>query len=333
MHIEGVTSGECTAPFPLYRGLVETLLAAHERPGADANAVVAHVLATCAGYAYADATTVSTIMQRVGVPSNACVRISQTVDAMMIFSTAFVVQSSCGRVVVVAFRGTEPANIGSWLSDADVGDESSALSSETADGALRVHAGFHRNLCAVWLGVVENVALALEGRSLANPASHVSEPMQALYVTGHSLGGAMAQLFALSMISRRATAPIVPRLRAVYTFGQPMAVCRPVPSWAEQIGERMLTHVIASDLIPALPPATWGPFTHLGRTYRYDRGAWHRAQSHVEALKSLREIPKAMVAVLAPEKYRAARRSLAEHPPHYYIDAVRPEGMISEFGI
>ncbi len=333
MHIECVTSGECTAPFPLYRALVETLLGAHDPPGADADPVVAHVLATCAGYAYADATTLSTMMQRVGVESNACVRISQTVDAMMIFSTAFVVQSRCGRVVIVAFRGTEPANLGNWLADADVGGESSALSNETADGALRVHAGFHRNLRAVWLGVVETVALALAGRSVANPASHVSEPMQALYATGHSLGGAMAQLFALSMIGRRATAPIVPRLRAVYTFGQPMAVCRPVPSWAEQIGERMLTHVIASDLIPALPPATWGPFTHLGRTYRYDGGAWHRARSHVEPLKSLREIPKAMVAVLAPEKYRSARRSLAEHPPQYYIDALRPEGMISEFGI
>jgi hypothetical protein len=332
MNIERVTSGECSAPFPLYPALVETLFGAHDPP-ADADPVVAHVLATCAGYAYADATTLSTMTQRAGLESNACVRISQTVDAMMIFSTAFVVQSRCGRVVIVAFRGTEPANLGSWLGDADVGGESSALTNDSDGGGLRVHAGFHRNLRAVWLGVVENVALALAGRSVADPARHVSEPMQALYVTGHSLGGAMAQLFALSIIGRSNTASIAQRLRAVYTFGQPMAVCRPVPSWADALGGRMFTHVLASDLVPALPPATWGPFTHLGRTYRYDGGAWHRAQSHVAPLKSLREIPKAMVAVLAPEKYRSVRHSLAEHPPHYYIDALRPAGMISEFGI
>lgn len=334
MHIECVTSGECTAPFPLYRGLVGTLLDAHGPPIANADPVVAHVLATCAGYTYADATTLSTMMQRAGVESNACVRISQTVDAMMIFSTAFVVQSRCGRVVMVAFRGTEPANLGNWLADADVGGESSAITNDAANAGVRVHAGFHRNLRAVWLGVIESVAVALEGRSVADPASHVSEPMQALYVTGHSLGGAMAQLFALSIIGRSSTASIAQRLRAVYTFGQPMAVCRPVPSWAEQLGDRMFTHAIASDLIPSLPPASWGPFTHLGRAYHYAAGAWHHAQSHVEPLVSVREIPKAMAALFAREKNRASYRySLAEHRPQHYIDALRPPGMISEFGI
>ena len=334
MDIECVTSGECAAPFPLYHALVETLLGAHDAPGADVDRVVAHALATCAGYAYADATTLSTMMQRVGVESNACVRISQTVDAMMIFATAFVVQSRCGRVVIVAFRGTEPANLGNWLGDADVGSESSVLTNDAASEGLRVHAGFHRNLRAVWLGVVERVALASEGRSVADPASQVSEPMQALYVAGHSLGGAMAQLFALSIIGRRSTASIAPRLRAVYTFGQPMAVCRPVPSWAEPLGDRLFTHAIASDVVPALPPAAWGPFTHLGRAYRYADGAWHRAESHVEPLAGVRDMPKALMALLARDKHRASHRySLSQHPPHHYIDALRPAGMISEFGI
>ena len=334
MNIECVTSGQCTAPFPLYPTLVERLLSAHDRPGAGVDPIVAHVQAICAGYAYADATTLAMMMQRVGVESNTCVRISQTVDAMMIFATAFVVQSQCGRVVTVAFRGTEPANLGHWLADADVGGESSTIANEAASGGLRVHAGFHRNLRAVWLGVVQNVAVALAGRSVADPASPVSQPMQALYVTGHSLGGAMAQLFALSMIGRTSTAAIAQRLRAVYTFGQPMAVCSPVPSWAEPLCDRMFTHAIASDLVPALPPSPWGPFTHLGHAYRYDGGAWHRAESHVKPLASLREVPKAMVALFAQERSRASYRySLAEHQPQHYINALRPAGMISEFGI
>jgi hypothetical protein len=334
MQIECVTSGECAAPFPLYRGLVDTLLDAHVAAVDDADPVAAHVLATCAGYAYADAPTVSMMMQSLGIESNACARVSQTVDAMMIFSTAFVVQSRCGRLVFVAFRGTEPANLGNWLADADVGGESSALTNERAAEGLRVHAGFHRNLRAVWLGVIDRVAIALQGRSIADPGVHVGTPMQALYVAGHSLGGAMAQLFALSILGRGTTASIAERLRAVYTFGQPMAVCRPVPAWAEQLRDRMFIHVLASDLVPALPPAAWGPFTHLGRTYRHDRGAWRRAESHVEPIASVREIPKALLAALARDPSRASYRySLARHPPQHYIDALRPAGMTSEFGI
>ena len=334
MMIERVTSGECTAPFPLYRGLVDALLGAHDTPAADANHAIAHVLATCAGYAYADAATVSMMMLRAGLESNACVRISQTVDAMMIFSTAYVVQSQCGRVVVVCFRGTEPATLGNWLGDVDIGDQSSALMNEAAEGRLRVHAGFRRNLHATWLGVIDSVALAVAGKSLADGAAQVRHPMQALYVTGHSLGGAMAQLFALSIIGQRATAAIAQRLRAVYTFGQPMAVCHPVPAWAQQADDRMFRYVIASDLIPALPPAAWGPFAHLGHEYRCAGGVWQRAETHVAPLAALREIPKAMSALFAREKDRGSYRySLLEHRPQHYIDALRPPGMISEFGI
>jgi hypothetical protein len=137
MHIECVSSGECAAPFPLYRNLVDTLIAAHDRLTAGANATVAHVMATCAGYAYADAATMSTMMLRAGLESHRCVRISQVVDAMMIFATAYVVQSQCGRVVVVVFRGTEPANLGNWLADIDVGADSSSIRHDDVEGVLR----------------------------------------------------------------------------------------------------------------------------------------------------------------------------------------------------
>jgi hypothetical protein len=111
---------ECTAPFP-HAGS-STPCSRYDTPAADANHSVAHVLATCAGFAYADAVTVSTMMLRAGLESNACVRISQTVDAMMIFSTAYVVQSRCGRVVVSASRhGAGHAR--QLAGDADVGDQ------------------------------------------------------------------------------------------------------------------------------------------------------------------------------------------------------------------
>jgi hypothetical protein len=41
--------------------------------------MVAHVLGTCAGYAYSDTGTVATVMARIGLGDNACVRVAQTV--------------------------------------------------------------------------------------------------------------------------------------------------------------------------------------------------------------------------------------------------------------
>jgi hypothetical protein len=63
--------------------------------------------------------------------------------------------------------------------------------------------------------------------------------------------------------------PIADRLRAVYTFGQPMTVCTPLPDWTEAVGARLFRYVNTRDLIPALPAAAWGPFTHFGHEYRY----------------------------------------------------------------
>ena len=128
--------------------------------------MVAHVLGTCAGYAYSDADTVAMMMTRLGLDANACVRVAQTVDAMFIFSTAYLIQSRCGRVVILCYRGTEPATLGNWLGDAEVDFESSTLSLNDGAHAIKVHGGFHRNVRATWSTVLGELTLALrDGRS------------------------------------------------------------------------------------------------------------------------------------------------------------------------
>ena len=51
-----------TATFPVYQDLVDQLVAADEFPSDR----VAHVMATCAGYAYSDVETVAMMMAPVG---------------------------------------------------------------------------------------------------------------------------------------------------------------------------------------------------------------------------------------------------------------------------
>jgi hypothetical protein len=253
----------------VYGDLAETLVAAHVRFPRERDATVAHVLATCAGYAYADAETISTMMARLGLFGHGCVRISQVVDAMFVYSTAYLLQSRCGRVVIVCYRGTEPGELLNWLGNADVGPESSKLLVAEGLPGLQVHGGFHRNLRATWWPVLDELGAALAGKSLADRGESVPKPLEAIYVCGHSLGGAMALLFALKLAGDVHHRAVAECLRAVYTFGQPMAVLLPVPPTLEESQRNVFRHVLPEDPVPALPAGSWGPFVHLGQEYRW----------------------------------------------------------------
>ena len=329
MEIARVRAATVAHPFPVYDDPVASLLAAHGTSDSSRDVLVAHVLGTCAGYAYADADTLSTMMSRLGLGDNGCVRLSQTVDAMLIFSVAYLVQSRCGRLVLLCYRGTEPGNLGNWLGDIDASSEPMRLEVESVD----VHAGFHRNLRATRWAVLRELQHALEGRSLLDPGTRVDHPLEALYVTGHSLGGALAVLLALSIAGTDEYRALAEKLRAVYTFGQPMTLAEPVPELARIVGRRVYRHVTARDIIPALPPAASGAFAHVGNEYRYSGGEWRRAELPTAQLVELREIPRALVAAFSttrrPER---SRFTLAEHQPHCYIAALRPPDSLTEFG-
>jgi hypothetical protein len=271
----------------------------------------------------------ATMMTRLGLAENSCVRVAQTVDAMFIFSTAYLVQSRCGRVVILCYRGTEAGNLGNWLGDADATPEPMRVDG----GALTVHAGFHRNVRVTRHAVLNELHHALVGRSLLDPTVSVDHPLEALYLTGHSLGGAMAALFALSLLGDDEHRAVADRLRAVYTYGQPMALLEPLPELAHTVGRRVYRHVAARDIIPALPPARWGKFAHFGHEFRYADTEWRPSESPTVRLPSLREIPRALVAFFSTAKQGDSHRySMAEHAPHRYIAAVRPEGMVTEHG-
>ena len=320
MSIERLVGPRFQAPFPVYPDLPELLLRAHA--GSDErDATVAHVLATGAGYCYSDLATVAVIMSRLGMDECQCVRVAQAVDAMYIFSTACLVQSRCGRVVILSYRGTEPTNLTSWMGDFDV--ECETLRSTSLDPCeLQVHGGFHRNFRATRWEVERQLDLAADGRSLADPDRRLEHKLQALYVTGHSLGGAMAVLFALT--SAR------PELRATYTYGQPMVVHAPVAANVEAVGRRIFRHVLTRDPVPALPPASFGAFAHLGEEHQFDAGRWARAATPTKALKNVsRAVMSTVASGLTSSK---ARWSLGQHGPHRYLDALRPKDRVTEFG-
>src|SRR5512144_1183856 len=169
---------ECTAPgyqelrplrppttpnrFPVYEDLVDALATTTAHPNDEA----AYALSVGAGYAYGTADTVSTMMARMGLADNACRMVGLYVDPMYISSTAFLVQSSDGRVVILCYRGTEPVNFINWLTDADVHPDKIAIPFETPPGTFEVHGGFYRNVRATRSEVVTALQGAVEGQSI-----------------------------------------------------------------------------------------------------------------------------------------------------------------------
>jgi len=327
MNVERVSTTPPSSPFPIYENLVDSMLRAHAGVTDDRDAAVAHALAMCAGYAYADTKTFAMMMSRLGLEGH-CVRVTQVVDAMYIYSTAYLLQSRSGRVVILSYRGTEPGNIGNWLGDAEIGSDSMIFGREQ----LQVHSGFYRSVRATRLQVLDELQAAAEGKSLLDHQTRAEHPMEALYVTGHSLGGAMAVLFALSILDEKHRS-IVDRLRAIYTFGQPLVAADPLPRAAELIARRLFRHINAADIVPVLPAIPWGPLAHFGHEYRYSDGEWRQSDTPLAQLTNLREIPASLITFVARARGRnPPRYSTSAHGPHHYIAALRPPGRITEFG-
>ncbi|HEX7707159.1 MAG TPA: lipase family protein, partial [Thermoanaerobaculia bacterium] len=272
---------------------------------------------------------VAMMASRLGFGESVCVRVAQTVDAMLIFSTAYLLQSRCGRVAILCYRGTEPSNLGNWFGDADVGSHTIALGNER----LTVHAGFYRNVRATRWQVLELLHAAARGEPLTDVRAKTVYPLEALYITGHSLGGAMAVLFALGLAGQEEHRVLRDKLRAVYTFGQPLVAGAPPPEIEASVGPKLFRHVRGRDIIPSLPPRVWGSLQHFGQEFHYADGRWHRREEMTAQLAGFREASRATLAMLAPARKRDAQRyTMADHWPHQYVAALRPAERVTELG-
>jgi hypothetical protein len=330
-----------TSTFPVYQDLVGDLTKV--TPGTY-DPIAAHVCAVAAGWAYADAETAAMMVARLGLEENRYYEASICNDAMFIASHALLVQSRCGRVVVLAYRGTEPRNFISWLTDADVNPVKVPYRiGDNPDPEATVHGGFYRNLRATWHEVVGALERATERRSVdPNSDDTLDAPMEALYVTGHSLGAAMAALAGVRLVCDPAYQRFsVRKLRGIYSYGQPMIGN---PAFAKQcagyefLGKSLFRHIYEHDVVPRLPPTATGDFEHFGAEYGTSRE--YRWTAHEGAVEQVPDLVLAtlVIPVLAfagkqLEKVRnvAFPYSWYDHLPTFYIEASTPPGVRSEF--
>ena len=330
--------------FPVYGDLGATLARVRQQP----DPTVAHTLAVAAGYAYSDAETVAMMLARMGLANNHCLRVAMSVDAMFIESTAHVVQSGDGSVVIVAYRGTEPMNLVNWLTDADVHPDKIALRFADAPELYAVHGGFYRNVRATRFEVIAALKRALEGRSVldddtrASPMPPMAGPMTTLYLTGHSLGGAMAALMAVMLsVDEDYVERFAPVFKGAYTYGAPMVGS---PDFAKAcathrfLNRNVVRYVYKRDPVPHLPPRDSDDFQHFGREYRYE-GSYPWKDTSDEPIRQIGNLIPLIEAPLAfvARQFRLLRGlpfqfSLGDHGPQHYISAITPPEVPNEFG-
>src|SRR5215471_9948170 len=178
----------------------------------------------------------------------------------------FVAQND--QAILVAFRGTQPNQPVDWMSDFEASHET------WGHPVGKVHKGFYEALRAVW-GIPINGAEIL-------PARLVNRGNRAVWITGHSLGGALAELCAAQafFVSH------VP-VQGVYTFGQPRAGD---DAFAHTVhaayGTRVFRFINDRDIVPRVPVFGMA-YRHYGTAIFFDHGgAEHDDQAAVENLSS-----------------------------------------------
>ncbi len=131
-----------------------------------------------------------------------------------------------GSMAVLAFRGSEP-NVTDWVyTDAD------AVFVETGEGEGRIHRGFYE----AFQVVREDIE-----RAIADPEK--VPPGLPVYVTGHSLGGALANVAGMELEKVRT-------LAAVYTYGSPRVGD---DLWASRMKVPVYRVVNGRDIVPLMP--------------------------------------------------------------------------------
>ncbi|KAL1564141.1 triacylglycerol lipase OBL1-like [Salvia divinorum] len=164
------------------------------------------------------------------------------------------------EVITVAFRGTEPFNAKDWMTDCDI----SWCKLPNIRG--RVHCGFVK---ALGLLATDNHQTKPQRAYATITQLLRSHHATRLVVTGHSLGGALAVLFATGLVMHSED-ELVERLEGVYTFGQPRVGDA---RFGEFMEERFRVwdveyyrFVYNYDIVPRLPFDTNAlMFRHFGR--------------------------------------------------------------------
>jgi triacylglycerol lipase len=156
---------------------------------------------------------------------------------------AYAVESRDG--IVIAFRGTtSPQN---WETNFQV----NMLHPPRTNPKLLVHEGFYR----AFLALKDDISKTALQEAFV-PTKEPDQDQRPIYITGHSLGGALAQIATAVFASDR--------IAACYTFGSPRVGNKYFDPWVKPPSYRLVND---ADLVPQVP--IFAPYIPLPALYRH----------------------------------------------------------------
>lgn len=169
-------------------------------------------------------------------------------SVLPIASTQAVIAVGRGATIV-AFAGTDPLVLANWITDFD-----------TRIASAHVAEGIEVAAQSIW-------------RQLQSLLDRPEAAAGKTFVTGHSLGGALAVVTADRIVKSRRG------VEAVYTFGMQRPGSNQFAiEYNERIGQRTYRLVHGEDFVPTFPPSEFG-FHHVGRYLHCDRGAKFKTEA------------------------------------------------------
>jgi hypothetical protein len=323
----GLETRKWKAPGPTLSrnfGTVPPRLTAIDVVGEDAgyDPRIAYLTSVICGWTYSDAAALARQLPYYGLPDCTVSEFRVVNHAMLIIASVYFVRSADGRVGVLAFRGTVPDDFLNWLTDANTTLRNFHYG--------RVHAGFYGNVEPLWRDIGETLQQAVRGPAAPSESGNgnghsAPAPLENLYITGHSLGGAMAVL-AAARIHANDSEDWQRIVRGVYTFGQPAVGDR---NFAEHYSRCfcLYRHIYHRDLVPHMPPRSLDAFVHFGEEFYADEATgWQNVDPpRVKAAANL-----AISVLVAGFDYLARRVLILRHLKFpYSIEDHGPEGYIS----
>jgi hypothetical protein len=287
------------------------------------NPELAYLMAIVSAWTYADERALGAKLRYYGIEGAHIRRVTVQNNALLVVTTAYLIQSASGKSAVLAFRGTDPANLIMLLTDAQV------MQRPFCSG--RVHSGFYASVEVVWDEIHDALDAARAGFHLDGDGKRkqLKAPLEALYVTGHSLGGAMAVLAAARLhcddYHDWSPANLV---RGIYTYGQPMVGDTAFVQGCESFRERMHRHVYHRDLVPHLPPRSELAYTHASSERRADslEQVWQLNEQPTQRVRIVRAVSEVLLNALEARtsvRERFPGLSLDDHMPANYLEVSR----------
>jgi triacylglycerol lipase len=197
----------------------------------------------------------------------------QWIDLTETFSDLYGLAASGDGFAVLVFRGTKDAK--NWMTDLYATPAPYPWLFESGPEVGQIHAGFGHVLRDAWQKVTTAVAAVPPSPKNTGVADLPLQPT--LWISGHSLGGALAVL-AGAAFSMWEKAPIR-SVNGIYTFGQPRTGLYPFcGNYDHVLRSKTFRFVNNQDLVPRVPFRGWD-YSDIGQMIHFDKNGVPQLES------------------------------------------------------